>query len=967
MPTVADLLQVVVEVEAGDSARKVDQVTGSVKGIGAAASGVTPSLGQINAALLGTGVSAQRAQVGAQQLLTALSRDADIRKAAAAFESLGVSTGLARQQATRFVDGTKDLTSAFTLNSTSAGRFLSALIGVNVGLSAVAGVGRELHTVLADLGDTTIRFGRTMAEVAAVSGASKEQLVSLSAIARTGGTDIAVGANEAAKGLSALTKGGVSIEAALGGALRASQLMAKAGGVDLAQAAEISTVALNSFGLSAAQLPHVADLVAAAANVSAIDVNDFRQSLNQAGTVAKQVGVSFSDTSVAIAELGQAGVKGSDAGTSLRTFLLRLTPESKEAEAALRALGIIAADGTSKFFDASGQVKRFSEIQQILKTSLVGLTDQQRLATLQLIFGTDAIRAASVFADQGATGFDRLATSMSKIGADEVARKRLDSLGGDMDKLTAQAERLKIALGGVLLGGRPGVQSATGTASAAGNVAEDFGFAGFAQLILANADPFGGGVAASKIFDQLAEQARLRRESIEAAANLQKQVVEPGVALETSIGPTGASIERAAAQTNKLLLPARELRVELDALSKTTVTAAQALNTLEAATSNLQFGSAADVEAVAALRSEGALRQREAAEGARRQSELFRQRLQTQAADTGATGEQRAQAQERLDFLDRELAAQRDLVQMERQRGQVNTVLQREQAIQQQANLGFELSQLPAQDQLLQLRIQGLQIDQEQAPLRAQILDLERQMAQVVDKRLGLEREATILRERQRSGPARAGLEDNQARIQELQLSLRAREPGTDRGTARREIRDLIRAQPQLELDVFRSDQTIRRTQREQEGTNIDESLRRNALEQQSVVLQNQLDPLVRRRDLIDEAAAATQRMMDIERSQFDLSQSAGKERILQAQAIISLMDMQIERQKLLIGNIGALGGRAGPVAQDVQLNVYINGQQVAVEGAGADQSVRDWAASLRDYLRNRGLPITTPGLPGAN
>jgi TP901 family phage tail tape measure protein len=549
---------------------------------------------------------------------------------------------------------TDSLSKAFGIHNTSAVQLAGSLLGVNIGLSAVASVGREVHAVISDVVNTSIKFGGTMAEVGAVSGASAVQLARLGALARTGGVDIGIGGNEAARGLAELIKGGVSTEAALGGALRATELMAQAGGVDLAQAAEISAVALNSFGLSAAQLPHVADLVAAAANASSIDVNDFRQSLTQAGAVARTIGVSFDDTSVAIAELGQAGLKGSDAGTSLRTFLLRLTPESKEAEAAMRSLGITTADGGNKFFDASGHAKSLSQISEVLRTALAGYTDQQKLATLQTIFGSDAVRAASIFAREGASGFTELQVAMAKIGADDVAHQRLNSLAGDMQKLASETERLKIALGDVLTtGARPATQAATPAVGAAAGFVESGGVQSVgADVLLGLATAAAPGVGINPV----ALQALLGRFGVRPSNPLngqpagldqliQQNIIDPGLENERAGFVTGADASRRLTeQTNAALKPARDLRAELDALGQSAKGGAQGINVLESATAGLRLAGEGDIEAVASLRAEAALRLREQAVGERAHSSQFRERLVIETTDQGASAQDRAKA-----------------------------------------------------------------------------------------------------------------------------------------------------------------------------------------------------------------------------------------------------------------------------------------------------------------------------------
>jgi hypothetical protein len=110
-------------------------------------------------------------------------------------------------QAKKAGSATDTLSKAFGIHNTSAVQLTGALLGVNVGLSAVAAIGREVHDVIGDVISTSTQFGARMAEVRAISGATAEQMVRLGAAASAGGVDIGVGANEAARGLAELTKG----------------------------------------------------------------------------------------------------------------------------------------------------------------------------------------------------------------------------------------------------------------------------------------------------------------------------------------------------------------------------------------------------------------------------------------------------------------------------------------------------------------------------------------------------------------------------------------------------------------------------------------------------------------------------------------------------------------------------------------------------------------------------------------
>jgi TP901 family phage tail tape measure protein len=319
---------------------------------------------------------------------------------------------------------------------------------IKQGLGIAAGL-RIFDTVGNAIGGaarSAIDFERTMSVVKAASGATGEQFKSLTNLALQLGKDTSLSASQAAAGIEELVKGGVSLADIMGGAAAASLNLAAAGGVSLAEASEIAANAMSQFGLKGSDMAKVSDLVAGAANASSLSVGEFRQSLSQVGAVANAAGQSFEETATAIAVMGAAGIKGSDAGTSLKTLLLSLQPATDKATAAFRELGIITAEGANRFFDASGRVKDLSEISGVLQQATAGLTEQQKLQRLETIFGSDAMRAAVVLAKSGSEGFAEMAGAMGKVTAEAVALQRLDNVAGDLEQLKGSAETAGIVL-----------------------------------------------------------------------------------------------------------------------------------------------------------------------------------------------------------------------------------------------------------------------------------------------------------------------------------------------------------------------------------------------------------------------------------------------------------------------------------------------------------------------------------------
>lgn len=313
---------------------------------------------------------------------------------------------------------------------------------------------RVIETIVDNIGrikDATIGaatdFEATISGVRAVSGATVTQMQELQQLALDLGRDTVFTSHEAAAGIEALVKGGVSIADIMGGAAKSTLSLAAAGGIDLVQASTIAANVLAQFNLKGKDMAHVADLIAGAANASAIDVGQFAYSMQQSGAIAATVGFRFDDLAQAIAVMGESGIVGADAGTSLKAMMLALQPATVVTKNLMKELGIVTEDGSNRFFDAQGKVKSMVDVAGVLQTALKGLTDQQRIQTLETLFGSDAIRAAAVFTKAGSEGFTRMADSMKKVTAEEVATQRLDNLKGALEQLNGSIETVGVTIG----------------------------------------------------------------------------------------------------------------------------------------------------------------------------------------------------------------------------------------------------------------------------------------------------------------------------------------------------------------------------------------------------------------------------------------------------------------------------------------------------------------------------------------
>ena len=294
-------------------------------------------------------------------------------------------------------------------------------------------------------------FEFQLSAIQAVSGATADEMDLISEAALRIGKDTSFSASEAAVAMEELVKAGISTEDVLNGAADATVALAAAGGVDLPTAATIAANAMNQFNLTAEDMVGITDSIAGAANASAIDVTDLGMSMGQVGAVANLLGLTFDDTALAIAAMGNAGIKGSDAGTSLKTMLMNLQPSTAEAAGLMKELGIITEDGANAFFDAEGKIKSMADISTVLAGALDGMGEAQKAATLTTLFGTDAVRGAAIVANTGAEGFAALSEQMHAVSAADVAATRMDNLKGSTEALGGSLETLWITVGTTMI------------------------------------------------------------------------------------------------------------------------------------------------------------------------------------------------------------------------------------------------------------------------------------------------------------------------------------------------------------------------------------------------------------------------------------------------------------------------------------------------------------------------------------
>jgi TP901 family phage tail tape measure protein len=272
-------------------------------------------------------------------------------------------------------------------------------------------------------------FDAQMSAVGAATGKTGADLDQLRDAAVRAGADTQYSATEAAAGITELSKAGLDATEILGGGLTGALNLAAAGQLDVADAAETMATALAQFKLGGDRASHVADLLAAGAGKAQGSVSDMAQALKQGGLVADQTGLSIEETVAGLTAFANAGLIGSDSGTAFKSMLQRLTPTSDEAAGLIDELGISA-------YDAQGNFVGLEKYAGILKEGLKDLTPEQRNAAMATIFGSDAVRAASVLYKEGAEGIAKWTEETNQSGfAAEQAARLTDNLKGDVERL----------------------------------------------------------------------------------------------------------------------------------------------------------------------------------------------------------------------------------------------------------------------------------------------------------------------------------------------------------------------------------------------------------------------------------------------------------------------------------------------------------------------------------------------------
>lgn len=397
------------------------------------------------------------------------------------------------------------------------------------GAAAVAAVGLVVKSA-AD-------FDAQMSKVQAATGASAAEMDKFRNQALTAGAQFGYTAEQVTEAQIELGKAGVSTNDIMSG-LSGVLGLAASDNLELGTATQIAAVAMTQFGKSGSDITHIADLLAAGAGKALGGVDQLGQALNQSGQVANQFGLSIEDTVGTLSAFAGAGLLGSDAGTSFKTMLQSLANPAKQTKELMEDLGL-------NFYNANGEFVGITAAAQELQDKLGGLTDQQRQAALAQIFGSDAVRAASVLYEQGADGIQSWIDKVDDSGyAMEQAKLKSDNLNGDLKKLQSAFQSGLIEAGSSADGAlRPLVQTLTNVVTAVNGLPEPLKGVGLgATAVVGGVSLLAGGLllAVPRIVEFRAALATLREGGVTARSSLNSVT-------KFMTGPWGIALSVAAA------------------------------------------------------------------------------------------------------------------------------------------------------------------------------------------------------------------------------------------------------------------------------------------------------------------------------------------------------------------------------------------------------------------------------------
>lgn len=309
-----------------------------------------------------------------------------------------------------------------------------------IGSKAVSVVGNGLKSLTTGAISAGTNFESAMSSVASISGATGNDLKELTSKAKQMGATTQFSATEAANAMEYMAMAGWKTKdmvSGIGGIMN----LAAASGSDLARTSDIVTDALTAFGKSASDSGTFADVMAAASSNANTNVEMMGETFKYVGAAAGAMGYSIQDIALATGLMANSGIKGSEAGTALRSVITRMAKPTKESSAAMKKLGL-------SMTDSKGRMKSFGTIMKDMRKGMKGMTEDQKASYAAMLGGQEAMSGVLAIANASEKDFNKLSKAIdnSKNAAQNMAKVKLDNLKGDVTILKSSMEGLGITI-----------------------------------------------------------------------------------------------------------------------------------------------------------------------------------------------------------------------------------------------------------------------------------------------------------------------------------------------------------------------------------------------------------------------------------------------------------------------------------------------------------------------------------------
>ena len=318
---------------------------------------------------------------------------------------------------------------------------------LNSSSEKITSTGKKLSIVSAVVGGigvaglkTAADFEEAMSSVKAISGATGDDFQKLKEKAEYMGATTKFTATESANAMYYMALAGWKTQDMLDG-LEGIMYLAAASGEDLAMVSDIVTDGLTALGYAADQSTHYADVFAKTVTNSNSTVETLGEAMKYVGPIAGALNISVEDTATALGLMANAGVKSSQAGTSLRGILQRLATNTSGARDEMESLGV-------KIFDQNGKMRDFGDIMNDARIKLSKLTDQQKTSLAKTVAGTTAMSGFLAIVNSSDADFEKLTNAINDCdgAAKEMSEIMIDNAKGQLTIIKSQLEGIAIQL-----------------------------------------------------------------------------------------------------------------------------------------------------------------------------------------------------------------------------------------------------------------------------------------------------------------------------------------------------------------------------------------------------------------------------------------------------------------------------------------------------------------------------------------